>query len=383
VRSLIIFSFTLCVLVAHLFADEKKVIPAREALYRKESSNSSLPVYFMDELKLKSSETLVFDEPARVYTNKLNLQKNSIIDTLGHDVELFVVDEVVTDGSVVDSSCESICVVAGADGDAGFSGTKGFDGLKGGAGTAGSPGSDGVHGGDGGSITIMAPEIQGDIVLVTRGGDGGRGGHGGSGGHGGAGFSGMDARTLYHFRGLDNLPAESLVEIGSLIGVPSVGAVLVILKLFNGLRIGDGFDGFDGGRGGNGGDAGRGGDGGQGGSIDLIFGRQMNSGKIFVNARGGAGGVAGVPGLGGVGGVGGAGGERGDLWSREGKPGLSGEAGNLGSRAVAGQPGLPGKVRLVKTGDPEWISCLIRAQEIMDRFNDSQLARDVLMRCSS
>jgi hypothetical protein len=240
----------------------------------------------------------------------------------------------------------------------------------------------GGDGGDGASISIITPVLRGNVTLITKGGNGGRGGNGGDGGNGGAGLSGMDARTLYNFRGLSNLPIDSLLSLGSAIGIPYVGQVLAVLMIFNGLRIGDGFDGFNGGNGGKGGDAGKGGNGGNGGDVELIFGQQVDGSKILVNTRGGRGGAAGRAGIGGIGGPGGAGGQRGDLWSREGKPGKSGIVGSMGLTAQAGTPGKSGKVKAIETGDPEWVKCYVRYRQALDLGEDREFARELLRACS-
>lgn len=358
----------------------QEAIHATDIMNRREVDNRA--VYFADEIKLEKNQTIVVDEPATIYTNRLKMDPGSFIDTLGNDLDVLVIDEVESDGGMIDVSYEVNHDTSGQDGPSGVDGVKAMDALKGGAGVDGSSASSGVNGGDAASISIITPVLKGNVTLMARGGNGGKGGNGGDGGRGGDGLSGMDARTLYNFKGLTNLPIDTLIGIGTTIGVPYVGAVLVILQIFNGLRIGDGFDGFDGGKGGNGGAAGAGGNGGNGGDIELIFGEQIKGTKILVSTRGGYAGSAGRPGIGGVGGVGGAGGQRGDLWSREGKPGKSGAAGLMGTTALAGVPGKSGKVKAIETGDPEWVKCYVRYRQVLDLSDDRELAKEILRSCS-
>lgn len=363
-----------------LSAHEVNEQRAIERLERREVDGRA--VYFADDIELEQKESLIFEEDATVYARKLKLNNGSKVDSLGHDLKFMVVDEVDADGGQFDTSFEVYQDTSGQDGDIGENGIKALDALKGAPGVAGTDGLGGGDGGDGADISILSPVIRGNITLITRGGNGGRGGHGGNGGRGGDGFSGMDARTLYYFRGLENIPMDTLIGLGTSLGVPYVGQVLLILQIFNGIRIGDGFDGFDGGKGGEGGHGGRGGNGGHGGNIELIFGSQVQGSKIYVSTRGGKGGAAGLGGLGGVGGVGGAGGQRGDIWAREGAPGKSGAAGIAG---MAGSPGVPGKsgtIKAVETGDPEWVSCYVRYRLAIDSGVPKDLASEILKSCS-
>lgn len=356
-------------------------IPASSVMQRRVVKNKA--VYFADEVTLQPHQELVFDEPATVFVDSLDLQKNSRIDTNGNKLELFIEEEFDADQATIDVSEDANYDTSGADGDHGVDGSKAADALKGGAGAAGAHASHGVHGGDAEPITVISPIIRGNIILLARGGNGGSGGNGGEGGKGGEGFSGMDARTLYYFRGMENLGIDQLLNIGTMIGVPYVGQVLAILSIFNGIRIGDGFDGFDGGAGGAGGNAGNGGNGGHGGAIELIFGKQVDGTKILVSTRGGKGGAAGRPGTGGVGGAGGVGGQRGDIWSREGKPGNSGAPGAMGLAGLSGTSGRSGKIKAIQTDDPHWVKCYVQYREILDLDDDREFAREMFRMCTA
>lgn len=340
-------------------------------------------IYMADDLSLSADQTLIINEPATIYVNTLDMKKNSMINSTGHKLDMRVLDQVSSDQGIINVSYELNQDTSGQDGPNGVDGMKAADALKGGVGADGSNASSGVSGGDGAPISIITPFLNGNVVLVTRGGDGGRGGNGGDGGRGGKGFSGMDARVLYHFKGIEGLPIETLLGLGTSIGVPYVGQVLAIMSLFNGITIGDGFDGFDGGRGGRGGNAGNGGRGGNGGAIELIYGKQVDGTKIFVNTRGGKGGVAGRAGLGGVGGEGGEGGTHGDIWARDGRPGKSGLPGDRGVDGFSGMPGKSGAVRVVETADPHWLSCYIRYKQLIDMGEDRDFARQQLNWCAS
>jgi hypothetical protein len=339
-------------------------------------------VYFADEINIPANQTMVIDEPATIYTHSLKLEKNAVIDSTGHKLEMRVEDLVDSDSGILDVSYEVNQDASGQDGPSGVDGSKAADALKGGTGASGSNATSGVDGGDGASISIITPYLKGNVILVTRGGDGGRGGNGGDGGRGGKGFSGMDARILYHFKGMDGLPIDTLLGIGTMIGIPYVGQVLAILSIFNGIKIGDGFDGFDGGRGGHGGNAGNGGNGGSGGPIELVYGKQIEGTKIFVNTRGGKGAAGGRAGLGGVGGEGGEGGQHGDIWARDGKPGKTGLPGDRGLDGLTGRPGKAGAIKVTETSDPQWLTCYVRYKQLLDLGEDREFARDQLMLCS-
>ncbi|MBN8555708.1 MAG: collagen-like protein [Deltaproteobacteria bacterium] len=362
-------------------SSELKVHKATDVLVR--SENKGRAVYFGDDLNLAANETLVFDEPATVYLNSLKMDSASSINTNGNKMDLLVRDQVDSDNGVIDVSFNKTIDVSGQDGPVGEDGAKAADALKGGAAASGTNATSGGAGGDGQKISILTPYLRGNIILITKGGDGGRGGNGGDGGVGGKGFSGMDARVLYHFRGMDGLPIDSLLSIGAMIGIPYVGQVLAILSIFNGIKIGDGFDGFDGGRGGNGGNGGFGGNGGNAGDISLVYGRQVDGTKIYINTRGGKAGAAGRAGLGGVGGMGGEGGQAGDIFARDGKPGKSGEAGVRGVEGRPGNPGKAGKVSVVETDDPKWVGCYVQYKELLEMGEDVSFAREMLRACDS
>ncbi len=363
-----------------VYADDSLTSTAAEHLSRKEVNGKA--VFKAIDLTLLPNETLILEEPAKIFVDKLEMDTSSKIDTQGHPVEIFVGDQMNADQGVVDVSFENSQDTSGANGENGIAGVKAIDALKGGKGGDGGHGSHGVNGGDGAPISIITPYLRGNVTLVTRGGDGGRGGNGGSAGNGGKGLGGSDARTLYYFKYLDGQSPQQLLQLASMLSVPYAGQALLILMIFNGTRIGDGFDGYNGGDGGAGGNGGNGGSGGNGGDISLVFGQQIEGTKIYINTRGGRGGTGGAAGVGGVGGDGGEGGRRGDIWAREGKPGKAGKTGLVGIQGAAGSAGKSGKVKAVETNDPKWIGCYVRYRELVEFGEDQEFAREVLRNCS-
>jgi hypothetical protein len=361
-------------------AQSTQIIEARKIFERRESQGEV--IYFGEDLKLNSNDRLVFDEPARVYLNDVELDPVSTIDSQGHDLEILVDGSFESDRGVFDVSPDIMQNTSGQDGQDGSSGEKATDGLKGSAGAHGSDASAGTDGSSGADIFVIVPQLQGDVILISRGGNGGRGGKGGSGGQGGQGLSGMDARVLFNFRGMSGLPIDTLLGIGASIGIPVVGQVLAVLQIFNGLKMGDGFDGFDGGAGGA---AGRGGDGGQGGdagNIELVFASKAKESRIFVDARGGRGGAGGAAGVPGAGGPGGVGGKAGDIWARDGKPGNAGATGARSESGRAGLAGKSGKVKVVETGDAVWLRCYVRYRQMIDLGMDREDALEILRICA-
>lgn len=364
-----------------LNAEDKSIVyQAREVLPRIENPDGEA-VYITDDLELLENEVLEFDEPAKLHVKDLKLEKGSSLKNEGNDLEIFSETDLDSNRGAIQSSAE-YRIEGGADGEDADDGQKAEDALRGGHGGHGGDAPDGVDGGHGSTISIVTPEIKGDLILVSRGGDGGRGGRGGNGGNGGVGFSGADARVLYNFKGLDNYSTDMLIQIGAMIGVPVVGQVLAILQIFNGLQIGDGFDGYDGGRGGNAGHGGNGGNGGDAGDIKVIFGVKDPKARFFGSARGGLGGVGGPAGIPGKGGPGGLGGKAGGLWSRDGEPGKPGASGDVAFAGEAGRPGKAGRVQILQTGDPDWVRCFVRYEVMVDRGMDPVLALDFLERCS-
>ena|GEM_PF-4291611 len=341
-------------------------------------------VYFADQLNLPANQRVVFDEPAKVYVNALNMDQFSSLDTQGNNMDLYVQDSSGSNLGIINVSgemCNPVCDTSGQDGQNGVDGKKALDGLKGTDGASGSDASDASNGADGGQIFIVTPHLNGNLVLITKGGNGGHGGNGGDGGHGGDGLSGMDARVLYNFQGLNNLPVDALLQIGAEIGVPVVGQVLAIMQIFNGVTIGDGFDGFDGGNGGDAGRGGNGGNGGKGGDIDLLFGTMDPNAGIYTATNGGAGGAGGSAGVPGVGGSGGAGGKAGDIWARDGKPGNPGKVGAKALAGLPGQAGQSGNIHIMKTGDDKWVGCYIEYQRDLDIQMGHSLADRLLEIC--
>lgn len=357
----------------------QEVFDARDLLERKEVDGDV--IYIGDSLKLDANDRLVFDEPARVYLDDLKMEPLSVIDSQGNDLELLIGGQFDTDKGMFDVSPDIFQDTSGANGQDGEDGSKAADGLKGSAGAHGSDASDATDGVDGASISVIVPKVLGDVILISRGGDGGRGGRGGNGGNGGQGLSGMDARVLYNFKGMSGLPIDTLIGIGTSIGVPVVGQVLAILSLFNGLTIGDGFDGFDGGAGGNAGKGGNGGNGGNAGEIELIYASKIQGARIYVDARGGRGGAGGPAGVPGVGGPGGVGGKAGDIWARDGKPGNAGATGAVAQAGSPGAAGKSGKVRVVETGDESWLKCYVRYRQLIDLGMDRSDALQILRSC--
>jgi len=341
-------------------------------------------VYFADSLDVPKGTTLEFTEPSTVIAGKVNLHPGSQLFTHGNSLQIVALEQFCADQSSINvAQSTTILTPKGSDGPKGPDGHKAMDALKGATGGPGTDAGDGVAGGDGQAVQIIAPVICGNLSIVTTGGTGGDGGNAGNGGSGGKGFSGSDARTLYYFRNLDNIPMDTLLKLGISIGVPYVGEVLAILSIFNGMKIGDGFDGFNGGSGGKGGKGGNGGHGGSGGAVHIMFGVQVAGTSMMAYTQGGAGGAAGAGGLGGAAGEGGDGGHRGDLWSRDGKPGKPGKPGESGAPGQPGAPGKTGEVYWDDTGDPHWVYCFGKYQELIKSGEDRDFARQFLLACNN
>lgn len=339
-------------------------------------------IFVGDNLRLKENDKLLIEEDARIYLDRIDLDEGSKIDASGQDLELYVEEEVSGDLGVFDISADLDIDTSGNNGENGDDGVKALDGLKGSSGAHGSDATDGTNGADADQILVITPRIKGDVILMARGGDGGRGGLGGDGGRGGAGLSGEDARVLFRFDALNNTGVDGLLDLGATIGIPYVGQVLAVLKIFNGITIGDGFDGYDGGDGGDAGHGGHGGDGGKGGKIELIFASKDEGSRIYVSTRGGRGGPGGAAGAPGVAGPGGKGGEAGDIWARDGRSGDPGQTGAKAESGSAGQSGQSGSVKVIETGDEEWLKCYIRYRQSIDLGVPSDLAYDILRHCA-
>jgi hypothetical protein len=165
---------------------------------------------------------------------------------------------------------------------------------------SGDDSSDGSNGSDGAKVTLFIDEIDGDLIIESRGGDGGDGRNGR---HGRVGESGARGRHAHQIFGI-------------YFGAGSQG--------FPGQNGEPGEDGQDGGRGGH------------GGEVQLFFIEKTPDSSIFVDVQGGRGGRAGWGGLGGLGGAGGLGGD--------GNPrGHSGPMGMSGASGRSGRPGVPGE----------------------------------------
>lgn len=366
-----------------VFSQDIDVKFATDIFGRKDSQDDQVDaIYWADQVKLDKNQKLIFKESARVYVKDLELEDLAVIESEGNDLEIYVENEMDLERGVFQISPDAdVRNTSGQDGQNGEHGEKALDGLKGTAGSHGADGSDGSDGADAKSITIITPVIRGDLILLARGGSGGRGGNGGHGGKGGAGLSGQDARVLYNFRGMSGLSTDTLLGIGSAIGVPYVGQVLAVMSLFNGLTIGDGFDGFDGGAGGDAGSAGNGGNGGNGGDIKVIYGVREGPGRTLYSTRGGVGGAGGSAGVAGVGGTGGAGGQAGDIWGRDGNPGRPGELGQRGHSGLPGQSGDSGSIYVAESGDQKWLGCYVRYKTILDVMEDREFAKQALQSC--
>lgn len=362
-----------------LQAQEPKTNIATDVLDRREVDGKA--VYFADDVSLGENDRLVFDEASTVHVKNLKMGEYSVIDSQGNDLEILVEEDVESDKGFLDVSAEFYKDTSGADGQNGGDGKKAQDGLKGSAGAHGSDASDGTDGVDGAKVSLIVPKLRGDVIFITKGGNGGTGGNGGDGGRGGVGFSGEDARILLDIEALDALDTGGLLEIGAAIGVPYVGQVLAIISFFNGISIGDGFDGYDGGAGGDAGNGGHGGDGGDGGPVELIYASKSEDSKIYVNTRGGSGGAGGVAGVPGVGGPGGLGGKAGDIWAKDGAPGKAGPTGQTAQRGEAGEPGLAGEVKVIETGDELWLRCYVRYRSLIDFGADREDALNILTAC--
>jgi hypothetical protein len=167
--------------------------------------------------------------------------------------------------------------------------------MHGESGTAATEGSAGGHGHNGGMCKIAEltiRELEGDLILFTKAGDGGGGGHGGNGGNGGDGGNG------------------------------AAGCRLIDQPLPDGR----------GGNGGNGGNGGRGGNGGSGGIASNIYVDlgQDQTDCLHVIAQPSMGGNAGCGGRAGQGGTAGRSGADTDLCGRPGIDGQPGKDGTVG-----------------------------------------------------
>lgn len=239
----------------------------------------------------------------------------------------------------------------GGPGATGGNGKPGQDGGDGGDGTRGGAGGNGGQGGDaegggiyvaGGTFTVLASSISGNLAQGGSGGsggsgaDGGGGGlgrNGGRGGNGGSGGAGADGD-----------------EVGGKGGNGGRGAA--------GGRGGDGGHGADGARGGLGGGGGQAEGGGifLGGGVSAIKNTNVQNNNVVGGGgggggSGGAGGDGGQSGKGGDGGQAGPGGNGGSGKSQGGaggaagvgaNPGNAGRGGDAGRGAVGGSGGNGG-----------------------------------------
>lgn len=174
------------------------------------------------------------------------------------------------------------------------------------------PGADGGKGKDGGTLTLVASRLNGQLVVDLHGQDGGDGG--------------------------DGLPGAQ--------GVPGSKGSNAVDSLLNCAKGGS--YGGRGGPGGRGGDGGNGGSGGDGGTLHLLGEIQGQAHQISFASEGakpGQGGKGGKGGLGGQGGPGGDGGS-GSAFCSGGLHGDPGPSGSNGIDGRDGQPGHPGTLRL-------------------------------------
>ena len=52
------------------------------------------------------------------------------------------------------------------------------------------------------------------------------------------------------------------------------------------------------------------------------------------------------------------------------------------SSGKAGEPGKPGSIRAIETGDEVWLRCYVRYRQLIDLGMDPQAAAEILARCS-
>lgn len=214
-----------------------------------------------DQAKFEGATTIV-GTSITLPTNLLETGKSTIIwaDTLilsgtyeTKGGSLLVVARKITAAS------GTILKSKGADGMSYLPQGRSDDGQSPGA--SGTPGSAGADGKPGGDIILIADELQGSIVLDTRGGNGGNGQSGGNGAIGRTGSVGPSCTN-------------------------------------GGL----------GGMGGGAGAGGKGGDAGDGGNVSAQIGPDVNVANISVSSNAGVPGLGGANGKAGTGGPGGGGG---------------------------------------------------------------------------
>lgn len=217
----------------------------------------------------------------------------------------------------------------GQDGRDGRDGLDEWGGL-GEGGTNGNSGSGGENGRNADTITLIADEFIGNLVITNSGGNGGNGGDGGDGGNGGSGGRGRAAL---------------------------IGARDAVMGIFGCRRPpGNGGSGGSAGSGGAGGVGGRGGD---GGSVVLRFKKIAKSSTILMKSPGGMGGRSGNGGRAGSPGRGGAVGLHDSVYCgsrgrKAGIPGAKGVGGTFSKEIQNGEDGqievIVGKNLIKKTG---------------------------------
>ncbi len=156
-----------------LAAYADNIIEARDIFERREVGEDI--IYIGEDIKLDPKDRLVFDEPARVYLKDLEMDPTSTIDSQGNDLEVLIEGKFDSDKGVFDVSPDMMQNTSGEDGQDGQSGEKAADGLKGSAGSHGSDATDGSDGSSGADIYVVVPKVEGDVILLSRGGNGGRG----------------------------------------------------------------------------------------------------------------------------------------------------------------------------------------------------------------
>jgi len=185
---------------------------------------------------------------------------------------------------------------------------------------SGSSGVESVDGGDGFNLVLFLDQVEGHVVIESRGGDGGSGRDGRRGRQGLVGGKGRDTPKFLFF------------------------------------YFGKGDQGLSGEEGEGGDDGENGGRGGKGGNVQVYFKDKTSQAKILIDVSSGRGGGGGKPGRGGLGGPGGPGGRG----SWRGTEGLMGVNGKNGSPGRPGEPGTSGTATLIQVDNLSY-RCLLEA----------------------
>ena len=97
-----VFAITVFFLSDKAFS-QSEIILATDVFDRRENDKGEA-VYITKKLSLESNQKLVFDEPANVHIEELDLGEGSVIDSLGNDLDIFISDEIISDNGVIDVS---------------------------------------------------------------------------------------------------------------------------------------------------------------------------------------------------------------------------------------------------------------------------------------